>query len=341
MDGQQPQQPGVRALGKRRAVSPGVAAENGAEQEQEQEQARKRARRSTSSPHPASAHRAGPSRCIISPTLPKSRTPSRTRTRTKTSSVSPTNPHVQLKPRQAKRSRPPSLPIHPEQYDIPPEAERIAPAASLDDLLRSRRGPPPSAARTDAQEGIRKSPNRFYSYDEAGEADDEEGLYHPGFDAARHYERQQHHDIEGQSFHSDRDARAHSPVVDLTDSPRASPSRALSGLITSLDTPPLVSETSLDTPTLAPAACDYSSTGQDPWSAIVIQDSPTPPLRPLASPQARLEASASGRCGVFRGGGSAPSPEKEEQKILLGELVCPICLGPPAPLVLTECGHAL
>ena len=75
-------------------------------------------------------------------------------------------------------------------------------------------------------------------------------------------------------------------------------------------------------------------------SAIVIRDSLTPPLRPLASPQARLEASVKGRCGNF-GELRDRSPEKAEDKTILGELVCPICLGPPAPLVITECGHAL
>jgi hypothetical protein len=80
-----------------------------------------------------------------------------------------------------------------------------------------------------------------------------------------------------------------------------------------------------------------TSQGSTSRLAIVIEDSPTPPLRPLASPQARLEASENGRCGVFH----EPSPEKEENKVILGELVCPICLGPPAPFVVTECGHAL
>lgn len=29
-----------------------------------------------------------------------------------------------------------------------------------------------------------------------------------------------------------------------------------------------------------------------------------------------------------------------EDKVTFAEFVCPICLGPPTPLVVTECGHA-
>lgn len=80
--------------------------------------------------------------------------------------------------------------------------------------------------------------------------------------------------------------------------------------------------------------------GQTSVSAILIQDSPTPPLRPLASSQARLAASANGRCGVGSHESDRP-PLDNEMKTSLGELVCPICLGPPTPLVVTGCGHTL
>lgn len=115
-----------------------------------------------------------------------------------------------------------------------------------------------------------------------------------------------------------------STTIDLTDAP-------------SPPSPSLLSE-----PLPSPPS---GSLGSTLTSAILIRDSPTPPLRPLASPKARLQASASGRCNVFAGEedakGSADSPEKEEAKITIGELVCPICLGPPMPLVFSECGHAL
>ncbi|KAK9896742.1 hypothetical protein P389DRAFT_143654 [Cystobasidium minutum MCA 4210] len=35
----------------------------------------------------------------------------------------------------------------------------------------------------------------------------------------------------------------------------------------------------------------------------------------------------------------AASPPPEDKSSTLGELVCPICLGSPTPLVITECGH--
>jgi hypothetical protein len=81
--------------------------------------------------------------------------------------------------------------------------------------------------------------------------------------------------------------------------------------------------------------------GQNSTSAIVIQDSPTPPLRPLASPKARLAASITGRCPALEDTEASVNETVEEKKITLGELVCPICLGPPSPLVITECGHTL
>lgn len=88
-------------------------------------------------------------------------------------------------------------------------------------------------------------------------------------------------------------------------------------------------------------ASSTSREGQTSTSAIVIQDSPTPPLRPLASPQARLAASISGRCATLGDVKADVVPTVDEKKTTLGELVCPICLGPPSPLVITECGHTL
>lgn len=83
--------------------------------------------------------------------------------------------------------------------------------------------------------------------------------------------------------------------------------------------------------------------GQTSTSAILIQDSPTPPLRPLASPQARLAASITGRCAALEEAepSTVTNVHEDEEKTSLGELVCPICLGPPTPLVVTECGHTL
>ena len=81
--------------------------------------------------------------------------------------------------------------------------------------------------------------------------------------------------------------------------------------------------------------------GQTSTSAIVIQESPTPPLRPLASPNARLAASITGRCAALGDVETSVNEAIEEKKTTLGELVCPICLGPPSPLVITECGHTL
>lgn len=84
-----------------------------------------------------------------------------------------------------------------------------------------------------------------------------------------------------------------------------------------------------------------SRDGQTSVSAIVIQDSPTPPLRPLASPQARLAASSTGRCAALGDvdAGSSVAVRGPEKETSMNELVCPICLGPPTPLVVTECGH--
>lgn len=81
--------------------------------------------------------------------------------------------------------------------------------------------------------------------------------------------------------------------------------------------------------------------GQTSTSAILIPDSPTPPLRPLASSEARLAISATGRCGARTSSATSNPASSEAQGATLGELVCPICLGPPSPLVVTECGHTL
>lgn len=81
--------------------------------------------------------------------------------------------------------------------------------------------------------------------------------------------------------------------------------------------------------------------GQTSTSAILIQDSPTPPLRPLASPKARLAASNTGRCAALDDAEPIALSDADEKKTSLGELVCPVCLGPPTPLVVTECGHTL
>lgn len=73
--------------------------------------------------------------------------------------------------------------------------------------------------------------------------------------------------------------------------------------------------------------------GNSTSNAILIGDSPTPPLRPIASPLARSAAAAKAR--------SHEQAESTGPKTLFGALTCPVCLGPPVPLVLTECGHAL
>lgn len=119
---------------------------------------------------------------------------------------------------------------------------------------------------------------------------------------------------------------------------RRNGSRRSSLSLHSNDSDPAYSRSNLETRT-TPEQSDRE--GASSRRAIVIEDSPTPPLRPLASDQARAEAEASGRCGVYGDQLQRPSPEKEEAQITLGELVCPICLGPPNPLVITECGHAL
>jgi len=203
-------------------------------------------------------------------------------------------------------------PIRPETYEILPPAQRINPASSLAELLIRNQSSNPTAK----AEGS-PSPDGLDGYREehAFTLDDYDFDYLPPPLAAAVPQAS-----------TSLAASTSTTVVDLTNAP----------------SPPLVPSTASTASTPLPSP-PGGSLGSTLTSAILIGDSPTPPLRPLASPKARMEASASGRCNVLRGEEEVQaeaSPEKEEAKITLGELVCPVCLGPPTPLVFTECGHA-
>ena len=204
-------------------------------------------------------------------------------------------------------------PIRPETYEILPPAQRINPASSLAELLIRNQSSNPTAK----AEGS-PSPDGLDGYREehAFTLDDYDFDYLPPPLAAAVPQAS-----------TSLAASTSTTVVDLTNAP----------------SPPLVPSTASTASTPLPSP-PGGSLGSTLTSAILIGDSPTPPLRPLASPKARMEASASGRCNVLGGEEEVQaeaSPEKEEAKITLGELVCPVCLGPPTPLVFTECGHAL
>ena len=229
------------------------------------------------------------------------------------------------------RARSPS--VHAETYEILPDAERIAPASTLQDLLRRA---PPAARR--------------YNVASTGRADSAEN------DNYAHIEETDYNADGGTltrrtlgASSSPGPAASTSRVVDLTSETSRNVLRGHSRSRATSSSSSLseASDSSLPMPPGVPRA---RPPGTSSTSAIVVGDSPTPPLRPLASPQARREAAENGRIGAF-GKQASPSgegtestnkgEEKEEKQVTLGELQCPICLGSPAPLVLTECGHAL
>lgn len=202
-------------------------------------------------------------------------------------------------------------------YSIPPAPQRIVPAESFQDLYE------PMEDSSEAESGSRlSSPSHvLQGEEEASQEGVEASEYLPGF---RPYD---------ETSASGPRVAASSQVTRNSTS-----SEPLAGLPGSFH---------FDHPLSAAqqSASSRGREGETSTSAIVIQDSPTPPLRPLASPQARLAASITGKCGVLASmepsTNSPALPIPEDQTSTLAELVCPICLGSPSPLVITECGHTL
>lgn len=205
----------------------------------------------------------------------------------------------------------------PESYSIPPPPQRVAPAENFEDLYELM----DDSSEADGEDEPMTSNGNIedeYVDNDVGYIDGSlpNNTYQPGFRPQA---------AVGQQVPNARDTCAHS---------RSTSADGLPALPGAFVDPSQRRQLDVAQP---PARQE----GQTSTSAIVIQDSPTPPLRPLASPQARLAASTTGRCAALDDSeASVPAPV-DEKKTSLGELVCPICLGPPSPLVITECGHTL
>lgn len=228
--------------------------------------------------------------------------------------------------------------IRAETYEIRPEAERIVPASTLQDLLG--RAPSPRRYNGARTAGSYHAEDDYNDYGNNGDDAEDTSAKRTGVTLNR---------LASSTSASPDLTASTSRFVDLTATSsrtvRREPSRTRA--VSSSSSLSASSDSSLPMPPGVPRA---RPPGTSSISAIVVGDSPTPPLRPLASPQARMEAAENGRIGAFGKQASlgnesteatSKGEEKEEKKVTLGELQCPICLGSPAPLVLTECGHAL
>lgn len=202
-------------------------------------------------------------------------------------------------------------------YSIPPAPQRIVPAESFQDLYEFMEDT------SEADTGSRlASPSHVLQ--------DEEEVSQEGFEASEY--------LPGFRPYDETSASGPRVAVSSQVNRNSTSSEPLPGLPGSFHFDHLLS-------VAQQSASSRGREGETSTSAIVIQDSPTPTLRPLASPQARLAASITGKCGVLASmepSTNAPAmPIQEDQTSTLAELVCPICLGSPSPLVITECGHTL
>lgn len=269
---------------------------------------------------------------VIVPTAPRSPSPSRTISEAEDGHDNGSSPksragkRIRTNGRGASGDAGQEDVVRPSYEIVPQQISRVAPSSNYEELRESirasrkeerarrmtmRRKRRRTADSTDEDEYEEGGEDGELSL-RGGEDDDyqeehDEGTYRPGF-------LEQVRDLPRAAR-----PRPSRPIVDLTELPSPPP------------------------PLLQPIPAPRSAR-----PVIVIEDSPTPPLRPVADPSAVLIARQNGLCstsgaadGVDESGTKHASPEKETKKTTLGELVCPVCLGPPAPLVVTECGHAL
>ncbi|GAA5849261.1 hypothetical protein JCM5353_005991 [Sporobolomyces roseus] len=111
-------------------------------------------------------------------------------------------------------------------------------------------------------------------------------------------------------------------------------------------------------PRVSPAVLDLTDDGSDDDEPLVFESRPSPlhSIKPSASDDdllilssssakpfkpstKKLDAKGKGRAIPSPSPSTAPPPSAETLPSL-ATLSCPICLGPPTPLALTQCGHA-
>lgn len=158
----------------------------------------------------------------------------------------------------------------------------------------------------------------------------------------------------GMAFPGDEDDDGEEPDTESSDEgeegePIAQPQAGPSSTTTSTLHPP---------PRISPAVLDLTDDGSDDDEPLVFESRPSPlhAIKPSASDDdllilssssakpfepstTKLDAKGKGRAIPSPSPSTAPPPSAETLPSL-ATLSCPICLGPPTPLALTQCGHA-
>jgi len=158
----------------------------------------------------------------------------------------------------------------------------------------------------------------------------------------------------GMAFPGDEDDDGEEPDTESSDEgeegePIAQPQAGPSSTTTNTLHPP---------PRISPAVLDLTDDGSDDDEPLVFESRPSPlhAIKPSASDDdllilssssakpfepstTKLDAKGKGRAIPSPSPSTAPPPSAETLPSL-ATLSCPICLGPPTPLALTQCGHA-